>query len=125
MRYGRLSTERSARVGGGRRPSSTSSISSLVPNGPGLPHEATQTTAAAVKTFSFIIIPWHLVQSWIARDMCPAASSRTSRLIDGRAANAIHIMARSEEHTSELQSLMRISYAVFCLKKKKMINIQK
>src|SRR3546814_8360287 len=29
--------------------------------------------------------------------------------------------ARSEEHTSELQSLMRISYAVFCLKKKKSI----
>src|SRR3546814_1315395 len=30
---------------------------------------------------------------------------------------------RSEEHTSELQSLMRISYAVFCLKKKKTKNI--
>src|SRR3546814_8018321 len=30
-----------------------------------------------------------------------------------------HGKARSEEHTSELQSLMRISYAVFCLKKKK------
>src|SRR3546814_2499155 len=29
---------------------------------------------------------------------------------------------RSEEHTSELQSLMRISYAVFCLKKKKQIQ---
>src|SRR3546814_18862841 len=29
------------------------------------------------------------------------------------------IVIRSEEHTSELQSLMRISYAVFCLKKKK------
>src|SRR3546814_1017439 len=29
------------------------------------------------------------------------------------------LMTRSEEHTSELQSLMRISYAVFCLKKKK------
>src|SRR3546814_7868642 len=29
------------------------------------------------------------------------------------------LLARSEEHTSELQSLMRISYAVFCLKKKK------
>src|SRR3546814_3983942 len=29
-----------------------------------------------------------------------------------------HREARSEEHTSELQSLMRISYAVFCLKKK-------
>src|SRR3546814_9038262 len=33
---------------------------------------------------------------------------------------AVKVMAvRSEEHTSELQSLMRISYAVFCLKKKK------
>src|SRR3546814_7697742 len=31
---------------------------------------------------------------------------------------AIHDRNRSEEHTSELQSLMRISYAVFCLKKK-------
>src|SRR3546814_2642361 len=31
----------------------------------------------------------------------------------------VHPVARSEEHTSELQSLMRISYAVFCLKKKK------
>src|SRR3546814_17100028 len=32
---------------------------------------------------------------------------------------------RSEEHTSELQSLMRISYAVFCLKKKKTYKTQK
>src|SRR3546814_2479237 len=33
--------------------------------------------------------------------------------------------SRSEEHTSELQSLMRISYAVLCLKKKKTTNIMK
>src|SRR3546814_4690905 len=33
--------------------------------------------------------------------------------------------SRSEEHTSELQSLMRISYAVFCLKKKNKQNINK
>src|SRR3546814_8785698 len=33
-----------------------------------------------------------------------------------------HDPGRSEEHTSELQSLMRISYAVFCLKKKKHNN---
>src|SRR3546814_4981515 len=33
--------------------------------------------------------------------------------------DAMHTPLRSEEHTSELQSLMRISYAVFCLKKKK------
>src|SRR3546814_2268958 len=32
---------------------------------------------------------------------------------------AVGLLERSEEHTSELQSLMRISYAVFCLKKKK------
>src|SRR3546814_8382104 len=34
-------------------------------------------------------------------------------------------VTRSEEHTSELQSLMRISYAVFCLKKKKKKDISK
>src|SRR3546814_3159360 len=44
-------------------------------------------------------------------DLTPAESSEF-------AASATHIL-RSEEHTSELQSLMRISYAVFCLKKKK------
>src|SRR3546814_4936188 len=37
----------------------------------------------------------------------------------GAARMAGHGRRRSEEHTSELQSLMRISYAVFCLKKKK------
>src|SRR3546814_8457884 len=35
-----------------------------------------------------------------------------------RGFNVLHPMGRSEEHTSALQSLMRISYAVFCLKKK-------
>src|SRR3546814_9358996 len=44
-----------------------------------------------------------------------------------RMADADHVRStfsapRSEEHTSELQSLMRISYAVFCLKKKKQIQ---
>src|SRR3546814_8922048 len=34
-----------------------------------------------------------------------------------------HFIVRSEEHTSELQSLMRISYAVFCLKKKTNYNL--
>src|SRR3546814_4744319 len=41
------------------------------------------------------------------RDMEPAPMADMAELL------------RSEEHTSELQSLMRISYAVFCLKKKK------
>src|SRR3546814_10657088 len=39
-----------------------------------------------------------------------------------RAAPGNLLEPRSEEHTSELQSLMRISYAVFCLKKKKIHN---
>src|SRR3546814_5506757 len=38
---------------------------------------------------------------------------------DAWGATPIDQMVRSEEHTSELQSLMRISYAVFCLKKKR------
>src|SRR3546814_4347054 len=54
----------------------------------------------------------------------PAALSPRRRRLDRRAAGAVvapeeRLCLRSEEHTSELQSLMRISYAVFCLKKKK------
>src|SRR3546814_5673800 len=43
---------------------------------------------------------------------------RTARM------EASGVPVRSEEHTSELQSLMRISYAVFCLKKKKHTHIR-
>src|SRR3546814_2080820 len=39
-----------------------------------------------------------------------------------RGPSAVDFIDRSEEHTSELQSLMRISYAVFCLKKKKRLQ---
>src|SRR3546814_1869856 len=42
--------------------------------------------------------------------------------VDGQTGRIDHQVLRSEEHTSELQSLMRISYAVFCLKKKKIDN---
>src|SRR3546814_6559963 len=50
------------------------------------------------------------------------ASSDTARW-RGESHVQVHLRCqpRSEEHTSELQSLMRISYAVFCLKKKKKI----
>src|SRR3546814_3914895 len=40
------------------------------------------------------------------------------------ARGAVQVAPRSEEHTSELQSLMRISYAVFCLKKKNKTRLQ-
>src|SRR3546814_4377641 len=42
--------------------------------------------------------------------------------VPGSIADICMLLARSEEHTSELQSLMRSSYAVFCLKKKKTHN---
>src|SRR3546814_8610382 len=66
-----------------------------------------------------------LFRSPAAADCRPAARAGGADTADqhggapaGRAARRAHGRARSEEHTSELQSLMRISYAVFCLKKK-------
>src|SRR3546814_7537342 len=49
-------------------------------------------------------------------DKIVTALTRVKSYLRGQLA---HEVTRSEEHTSELQSLMRISYAVFCLKKKK------
>src|SRR3546814_1321724 len=62
--------------------------------------------------------------AWIARLRDPAVRRRVVREMraPGDWENVLRMAgpdkARSEEHTSELQSLMRISYAVFCLKKK-------
>src|SRR3546814_9748900 len=53
-----------------------------------------------------------------ARARVRAMSEWTTDVM-GRRASSSTSGPRSEEHTSELQSLMRISYAVFCLKKKK------
>src|SRR3546814_1315257 len=52
----------------------------------------------------------------------PGAMSLTARATPLKMSQSLR--DRSEEHTSELQSLMRISYAVFCLKKKKQIQQQ-
>src|SRR3546814_975361 len=49
----------------------------------------------------------------------PATGRRSGSYSRQGGRNLAHQLRRSEEHTSELQSLMRISYAVFCLKKKK------
>src|SRR3546814_5906753 len=49
----------------------------------------------------------------------PAETLREVARAFAKAKGAMVLWGRSEEHTSELQSLMRISYAVFCLKKKK------
>src|SRR3546814_2660573 len=53
------------------------------------------------------------------RDARPDWQIRLALLLYDHLGDRAGMTARSEEHTSELQSLMRISYAVFCLKKKK------
>src|SRR3546814_6802071 len=53
-----------------------------------------------------------------------AGSARLFKSRHGAYDGGARTRSRSEEHTSELQSLMRISYAVFCLKKKKLKSIQ-
>src|SRR3546814_6357583 len=52
---------------------------------------------------------------------CSLNESGGRSMIDGK--EGVGWMERSEEHTSELQSLMRISYAVFCLKKNTKENL--
>src|SRR3546814_5896374 len=64
------------------------------------------------------------IQSERARRFAPRALTSPARWIAPPATSSFSVSVvlpasgRSEEHTSELQSLMRISYAVFCLKKK-------
>src|SRR3546814_1834499 len=58
-----------------------------------------------------------------ARAVALARRLEQRHALEERAVVAGRLQARSEEHTSELQSLMRISYAVFCLKKKKHIQL--
>src|SRR3546814_3197202 len=75
-----------------------------------------------------------LFRSWSARratrSMTPPAAGQSSSpwsasQASSKALDRYLLPVRSEEHTSELQSLMRISYAVFCLKKKKKTNKEK
>src|SRR3546814_3802695 len=60
-----------------------------------------------------------LEQIHVALDLADSIISEAARLLSLKRTTLIEKM-RSEEHTSELQSLMRISYAVFCLKKQKL-----
>src|SRR3546814_1251178 len=77
-------------------------------------------------------VSWCLLRAWrrcagaagvvVGRTGLGAAAGRAG----GELRQRIRVgRARSEEHTSELQSLMRISYAVFCLKKKTITRLKK
>src|SRR3546814_8525939 len=69
---------------------------------------------AAHRAAAVGVLPEDAGCRWHRRTEDPA-----QRAVRGARVRMAGTRARSEEHTSELQSLMRISYAVFCLKKKK------
>src|SRR3546814_9991334 len=73
----------------------------------------TMPSLIATTPFIFLPLPSHLMV------MLTAPSSATDLVLAAQELGSLARNLRSEEHTSELQSLMRISYAVFCLKKKK------
>src|SRR3546814_8217395 len=81
---------------------------------PGLPDEADGSMQREIKS---LLTVYRLAETpqWAAATAL-LAQSRKVQIAGFQTERGI---ARSEEHTSELQSLMRISYAVFCLKKKK------
>src|SRR3546814_5478604 len=73
------------------------------------------------RSFQSLAWPSAILPLYVYRWRAPADGVRQARYRGPalRSAPARRGPRRSEEHTSELQSLMRISYAVFCLKKKK------
>src|SRR3546814_9373517 len=80
-----------------------------VAEAPALTAESRRRYAAEAESLGFCPLPLE------------PGTSKPSRLLQGARPTVLD-QTRSEEHTSELQSLMRISYAVFCLKKKKQTN---
>src|SRR3546814_8415388 len=67
----------------------------------------------AIVAVGVLALGWIAILLLFARDL-----PSTEALLAYEPPLPSHVRARSEEHTSELQSLMRISYAVFCLQKK-------
>src|SRR3546814_10017506 len=72
-------------------------------------HQVTKYISMGPPGFMSIYQPVDLMDLTVGMDKWNALSPEMKQFVE---------MERSEEHTSELQSLMRISYAVFCLKKK-------
>src|SRR3546814_5031373 len=109
-----------------RRPPGSTRTDTLFPYTPLVRALGSVAAALAGRSDAELIVVDHRSTDG-SSDLLPviAASARIVALDVGTAARARNRGAaeasgkRSEEHTSELQSLMRISYAVFCLKKKK------
>src|SRR3546814_2732656 len=84
------------------------------------PNRAARSSTAASSSIS----PPNQRAAASAKIVRPTAKPFTSGCAAATWNEATSSASRSEEHTSELQSLMRISYAVFCLKKKTTHNIK-
>src|SRR3546814_4508970 len=87
--------------------------------------------AKLIKQTRYLRTPWLIFNSFVCNKLgihlLQDESGMTSQTKPSTVLPIHHFeqqQDRSEEHTSELQSLMRISYAVFCLKKKKNKNRQ-
>src|SRR3546814_9136709 len=88
------------------------SVLALFNNSPGTLFESARVRAAkAAFTTPVVAAPWN--------DPASGDESLQAKLAAVQRIKSFVSPTRSEEHTSELQSLMRISYAVFCLTKKK------
>src|SRR3546814_7882319 len=83
-----------------------------VGEGPGLGREP----AAGVVCWRSQQCRWRVYPRWTS-ELCYALDGGRGQAARARVQRHIYAAFRSEEHTSELQSLMRISYAVFCFKK--------
>src|SRR3546814_985338 len=93
-------------------------------------------SVVAIEPASVAVLQRRFVMAFVDRNpdvalriigvLCEKLRRTNARITDGTgcatSARLARALMRSEEHTSELQSLMRISYAVFCLKKKKNHN---
>src|SRR3546814_4108318 len=85
--------------------------------------QASMTTPVSLEDLERRIADLRAVENWLRMSLSMLASPIQGREVPRATIATLKSFMgsamRSEEHTSELQSLMRISYAVFCLKKKK------
>src|SRR3546814_5165919 len=84
---------------------------------PPLPHRRSPIIAALTEDQRQLVAPAVVGETQV--DEARTGDARLGHFIELAEFGDEQVGERSEEHTSELQSLMRISYAVFCLKKKK------
>src|SRR3546814_1665529 len=83
----------------------------------GIPFESAMAKSWNLKVFKHINAKVNEASMMLAQERGPCPDAADMGVMERFSCKMA--IARSEEHTSELQSLMRISYAVFCLKKKK------